>query len=117
MALVPSWYYYRRRIADEAAWGEHELYLLNQIILPGGTAIDVGANRGFFSFAFSEIVDLVEAFEPNPDYAQFAQRMLGARARVHEVALSNKTGTAEFIVPLSKEGAVLHLGARTFPNA
>jgi len=84
MVLVPSFYYYRRRIADEAAWGEHELYVLNQIVSPGGTAIDVGANQGFFSFAFSEIVDQVEAFEPNPDYADFARRMLGRRARVHK---------------------------------
>ena len=48
MAMVPSSYYYRRRITDEAAWGEHELYVLDQIVSPGGTAVDVGANQGFF---------------------------------------------------------------------
>ena len=90
MVLVPSSYYYRRRIADEAAWGEHELYVLRKIVSPHGTGIDVGANQGFFSFAFSKIVDQVEAFEPNPEYAYFAQRMLGQRARVHKVALSNE---------------------------
>jgi FkbM family methyltransferase len=108
--LMPSSLYYRRRIADEAAWGEHELDVLGEIVSPGGTAIDVGANQGFFAFAFSRIVDQVEAFEPNPDYAAFARRMLGARARVHAVALSNQNGTAEFVVPVSEEGTVLHLG-------
>jgi FkbM family methyltransferase len=108
--LMPSSLYYRRRIADEAAWGEHELDVLGEIVQPGGTAIDVGANQGFFAFAFSAIVDRVEAFEPNPDYAAFAQRMLGARARVHAVALSNENRRAEFVVPVSDEGTVLHLG-------
>jgi FkbM family methyltransferase len=108
--LMPSSLYYRRRIADEAAWGEHELDVLGEIVKAGGAAIDVGANQGFFAFAFSSIVDRVEAFEPNPDYATFARRMLGARARVHQVALSNENGTAEFVVPVSEEGTVLHLG-------
>ena len=108
--LMPSALYYRRRIADEAAWGEHELDVLGEIVQPGGTAIDVGANQGFFAFAFSRIVDQVEAFEPNPDYAAFARRMLGTRARVHQVALSNANGSAEFVVPVSEEGTVLHLG-------
>ena len=109
MAMLPSSYYYGQRIADEAAWGEHELYVLNQIISPGGTAVDVGANQGFFSFAFSEIADHVEAFEPNLEYADFARRMLGRRARVHNVALSNACGRGEFFVPLSERGVQLHL--------
>lgn len=109
MHLVPAAIYYRRRIADEATWGEHELAVLDEIVAPGGTAIDVGANQGFFAFAFSRIVDRVEAFEPNPDYAAFARRMLGSRARVHAVALSNTSGTAEFVVPVSERGVELHL--------
>jgi FkbM family methyltransferase len=108
--LVPSSLYFRRRIADEATWGEHELWALNKFVRGGGTAIDVGANDGVFAFAFSKFVDQVEAFEPNPDYARFARRMLGRRARVHEVALSNKAGAAEFVVPVSEDGTVLHLG-------
>ena len=110
--LMPSTLYYRRRIADEAAWGEHELDVLGEIVRPGGTAVDVGANQGFFAFAFSRIVDRVEAFEPNPDYAAFARRMLGERAHIHQVALSNESGTAEFVVPVSEEGTVLHLGGK-----
>jgi hypothetical protein len=55
--LMPSALYYGRRIADEAAWGEHELDVLGEIVQPGGTAIDVGANQGVFAFAFSRIAD------------------------------------------------------------
>ena len=109
MGLVPSWLYYRRKIAVETAGGEHELEILHKLVTPGGTAIDVGANQGFFAYAFSELADRVEAFEPNPDYAGFARRMLGARAHVHEIALSNRNGAAEFVVPVSQEGIVMHL--------
>ena len=108
--LVPAALYYRRRIADEAEWGEHELGVLGEIVSPGGTAVDVGANQGFFAFAFSRIAKRVEAFEPNPDYAAFAARMLGRRARVHAVALSDRNGREVFTVPVSEEGLVLHLG-------
>jgi len=110
MHLVPATLYYWRRIVDEARWGEHELSALRAILAPGGTAVDVGANQGFFAYAFSQIADRVEAFEPNPDCAAFARRMLGRRARVHAVALSNRPGRREFVVPVSEEGMVLHLG-------
>ena len=110
MRLVPATLYYWRRIVDEARWGEHELSALRAILAPGGTAVDVGANQGFFAYAFSQIADRVEAFEPNPDCAAFARRMLGRRARVHTVALSNRTGRRKFVVPVSEEGLVLHLG-------
>jgi FkbM family methyltransferase len=117
MALAPSSFYYRGRIADEATWGEHELYVLDRIVARGGTAVDVGANRGVFAYAFSGIVDRVEAFEPNPDCAVFARRMLGARARVHAVALSDTNGRAEFVVPVSTEGEALHLGGNLKQSA
>jgi FkbM family methyltransferase len=110
MALAPSSFYYRGRIADEATWGEHELYVLDRIMARGGTAVDVGANQGVFAYAFAGIADRVEAFEPNPGCAVFARRMLGARARVHALALSDTNGRAEFVVPVSREGEALHLG-------
>lgn len=117
MMAVPASVYYRRRLADEATWGEHELSVLGRIVRPGGTAIDVGANQGVFAFAFSKLADTVEAFEPNPDYVRFAQRMLGRRARVHAVALSNRAGRLEFVVPVSEEGVVLHLGGNLQQSA
>jgi FkbM family methyltransferase len=115
--LVPSSLYYRGRIADEATWGEHELHVLDKIAAPGGTAIDVGANQGVFAYAFSRIADRVEAFEPNPDCAAFARRMLGRRAHVHALALSDTNGRAEFAVPVSKEGEALHLGGNLKQSA
>jgi FkbM family methyltransferase len=105
--LMPPSLYYRRRILDETQSGEPELAMLSTLF-QGGTAIDAGANQGFFSFALAEIADRVVAFEPNPDYAAFARWMLRGRAEVHEAALSDSAGRATFYVPLSDEGDALH---------
>jgi FkbM family methyltransferase len=106
--LVPPSAYYRRRIAAEARSGEPELAVLDTLMRRGGTAVDVGANQGFFAYALSEVADRVVAFEPNPDYAAFARVMLRGRARVHRLALSNEAGRATFRVPVDHDGTVLH---------
>jgi FkbM family methyltransferase len=106
--LMPPSVYYRRRIAHEIGAGEPELAVLGKLMRPGGTAVDVGANQGFFAFALSEVADRVVAFEPNPDYAFFARVMLRGRAQVHALALSDKPGRGTFHVPSSDAGMVLH---------
>ena len=107
--LTPPSAYYRRRIAAEARAGEPELAVLDQLMRRGGTAVDVGANQGFFAYALSELADRVVAFEPNPDYALFARVMLRGRAEVHRLALADKPGRATFRVPIDHDGTVLHL--------
>ena len=107
--LLPPALFYRTRIAQEARTGEPELAILAKLLLRGGTAIDVGANQGMFAYALSRIVDRVVAFEPHPDYAAFARRMLRGRAEVREVALADRAGRATFTVPLSDDGIALHL--------
>jgi FkbM family methyltransferase len=107
--FMPPSRYYARRIAEEARSGEPELLVLDKLIGRGGTAIDAGANQGFYSYALSPIADEVIAFEPHPDYARFARIMLRGRAKVFEVALSDTAGRATFHVPLADDGMVLHL--------
>ncbi len=107
--LIPPPLYYRRRIRNEVRTGEPELAVLNKLLPRGGTAVDVGANLGFYAFALSEIADRVVAFEPHPDYAGFARYMLRGRAELHELALSDRPGRGTFYVPLSDRGMVLHL--------
>src|ERR1051326_1629821 len=99
--LTPPSAYYRRRIAAEAPAGEPELAVLDQLMRRGGTAVDVGANQGFFAYALSALADRVVAFEPNPDYALFARVMLRG--------LADKPGRAAFHVPIDHDGTVLHL--------
>jgi FkbM family methyltransferase len=106
--LTPPALFYRRRIAEEARSGEPELAVLAQLAPRGGTAVDVGANQGLFSYALSNIADHVVAFEPNPDYAFFARWMLRGRAEVHQLALSDASGRGTLYVPLADDGMVLH---------
>jgi len=107
--LMPPSLFYRRRIAEETRSGEPELAVLAEMVPRGGTAIDVGANLGFFAYALSNIADWVVAFEPNPDYAFFARWMLRGRAEVHQLALSDVSGRGTLYVPISDRGMVLHL--------
>src|SRR5205085_3866899 len=107
--LMPPSLFYRRRIAEEARSGEPELAVLAHLVPRGGTAIDVGASRGVYAYALSGIADRIVAFEPNPDYAHFARRMLRGRADVHEIALSDASGRGTFYVPLAENGMALHL--------
>ena len=61
--LLPPSVYYRRRIAEEVDAGEPELDLLPELVRRGSTAVDVGANQGFFSFALAQHAAQVVAFE------------------------------------------------------
>src|ERR1700743_2129241 len=102
--LMPPSLFYPRLISEQARSGEPELAVLAKLLPSGGTAVDVGANQGFFSYALSEIADRVIAFEPNPDYAIFARWMLRGRAEVHQLALSDASGRGTLYVPISDDG-------------
>ncbi|MEA2937228.1 MAG: hypothetical protein QOC56_732 [Alphaproteobacteria bacterium] len=108
-AMIPAPIYYTYKIAKEARRSEPELLILRDLVPAGCTAVDVGANRGIYSYALSRVAGAVEAFEPNPDLAGFATAMLGTRARIHQVALSNREGSATLHVPRTEKGAALHL--------
>jgi FkbM family methyltransferase len=108
MLLPPAWFY-RHRIAQEARAGEPELGVLDKLVPPGGTAVDIGANQGIFAFALAPLADRVVCFEPNPDYARFARWMLRGRAEMHVMALADKPGRGTFYVPHADDGMVLHL--------
>lgn len=90
---------------------EPELRILGEIVPAGRLAIDVGANRGYYSYALSKIASRVEAFEPYPAIAQFARRKLRRNVRLHEVALSNYCGTAKLRIPQCKGDIDIHYSA------
>ncbi len=77
----------------------------------GRAAIDVGANRGYYSYALSRIATRVEAFEPYPVTARFARRKLGANVRLHEIALSNSSGPSLLRIPQCKGDVDIHYSA------
>jgi FkbM family methyltransferase len=108
---VPSWLYYPHKLAKLARYGEPELRILSDIVPPGRPAIDVGANRGYYSYALSKVTRSVIAFEPHPLLARFARRKLSPAIPVHEVALSNRSGSTILHVPQVKNGVDVHFNA------
>jgi FkbM family methyltransferase len=109
--LLPGCLYYPHKIAKEARFREPELRILHDIVPAGRPAIDVGANRGYYSYALSKIASRVEAFEPYPATARFARRKLGRNVRLHEVALSNYSGSATLRIPQCKNDIDIHYSA------
>jgi FkbM family methyltransferase len=106
--LLPAWIYYPPRIAKLVRHGEPELRILGDLVPRNCRAIDIGANRGYYSYALSKIADQVEAFEPHPELARFLRRKLGRRIHVHEIALSNRDGAATLHIPQVKDGIDVH---------
>ena len=101
--------FYARRLREEIEGGEPELAMLGSLVGKGGVAIDIGANEGVYAYALSELGAVVHAIEANPAFAEFAKRSLGARATVHQLALSNEMGQASFFIPLAEDSSELHL--------
>lgn len=78
---------------------EPELLHLDRIAGEGGVALDVGANRGYYSYALSKRFERVVAFEPNPSVVSRLRSWGAANVRVHNVALSSSAGELELFVP------------------
>lgn len=78
------------------------------VVRPGMTAVDIGANLGYFTLLLADLVGesgQVHAFEPNPAMTTRLRRTIsvngfGARTTVHQVALSDSDGgQADLIIP------------------
>lgn len=78
---------------------EKELVELDRLLDRRELAVDVGANRGFYSYAFTRRFRRVVAFEPNPAVVADLERMGVPNLEVHNVALSSSEGTLELFVP------------------
>lgn len=78
---------------------EQELLELDRLLDRRDLAVDVGANRGFYSYAFTRRFRRVVAFEPNPRIVADLERLGAPNLEVHNVALSSEEGKLELFVP------------------
>ena len=101
------------RLARKSVLLREELpVLLNlaALLAPGDAFVDAGANVGVFSLALARLRPLApgmscHAFEANPDtFARLAPMAAAAGVAAHQVALSDREGTLEFV-----PGAVSHV--------
>jgi FkbM family methyltransferase len=87
-ARLPCYYYYLYATQQL----EKELFLLRTLVKPGSCAVDVGANKGIYSYALSKYCSVVEAFEPQPDCSSVITAyslLLRKNINVHTCGLSD----------------------------
>ncbi|MGH9441971.1 MAG: FkbM family methyltransferase [Thermoanaerobaculia bacterium] len=91
--------------------GQDEIRALRRLVLPGQTAVDVGANQGVFTVLLADLVGpggTVLAFEPEPLLFQSLSencRTNGIRnVELHNSALSDRRGRAVLHLPAVHSG-------------
>ncbi|MDE2462138.1 MAG: FkbM family methyltransferase [Alphaproteobacteria bacterium] len=83
---------------------EGELRLLSSIVPRDRVAIDVGANRGNYTFFLSRLAHQTIAYEPSPPMARFVREARLPKVEVREAGVSDRSGTLTYCVPLNRHG-------------
>ena len=82
---------------------EKEMKCLNSLIASSGRAIDIGANRGLYTYLLSKLCTSVESFEPQPWCSELIteySKKFGKNINVYDCALSDSTDTLELNIPI-----------------
>lgn len=90
-----------RRQITRKNHGERELKILNQLIDPNRASIDVGANKGVYTYWLEKFSKKVYAYEANPELTQTFLQATGRNVEVRACGLSNVAGTLKFRVPIA----------------
>jgi FkbM family methyltransferase len=80
--------------------GEPELKLLKDLVNPKKNSIDIGANKGVYTYFLSQLSQHVFSYEPNPELAKFLSKASRSNVSVYSIALSDGEGTATLSVPI-----------------
>lgn len=83
---------------------EEELWLVPAFCDKDKTAIDIGANKGIYSYYMAKFSDDVIAFEPNVDLWTGLRCLLGRKFRLESAALSCASTTASLRLDQSNTG-------------
>ncbi len=83
---------------------EPELGRLDELVPRGAWAVDVGVWWGPWTWWLARRATRVDSFEPNVDLVDRLDPVFPANATIHPVALSDRTGQAEFWVPSGGTG-------------
>ncbi len=113
--FAPAWLIrelrHRKHLADLATDVEPEAATVQRVLLPGQTALDIGANYGVFTKLFSELVGpagRVLAFEPVPEtyrtLAAGVRRYGMSNVKVFNNAVSDRAGHLAMTIPRNSDG-------------
>jgi len=90
--------YLNKRYLAWATAREAEILLLPALV-NGGTAVDIGANRGLYVHHLLKLTDKVIAFEPLPPMQRWLRRNYGQRLDLRSLALSDQSDVVEIRYP------------------
>ena len=93
-------YLHRRNLRS----GEPELRLVSILADRNRVSVDVGANKGVYSYALLAHSQSVHAFEPNPKLFRVLSGWAKGRVVLHPEALGNVSGLADLLIPRSENG-------------
>jgi FkbM family methyltransferase len=79
---------------------EPEMALLPVLVQGGELCLDVGANRGVYTYRLAQLCHRVIAFEPQPDCIEVISAWSPPHVEVQQVALSDRNGVLPFYVPI-----------------
>ncbi|HUY03854.1 MAG TPA: FkbM family methyltransferase [Rhodocyclaceae bacterium] len=90
-------------LEEQGDWFEDEIAFVRRLLVPGQTALDIGANLGVYALSMAEILGpagAVWAYEPAPAVAALLRRSAAVNGygglRVIERAVCASVGTARF---------------------
>lgn len=114
MKLIDRIRYWNRARRFARVHETYECQFVKDCISKGDTVLDIGANKGAFTYWLSESVGptgVVYSFEPQPAMVRELNRMSSAvrfqNIDVHRIALSDASGTATLHVPFNHTCATL----------
>jgi FkbM family methyltransferase len=106
--VLPPKLYYRFR-----AWrtwvrcqhySEPEIRLLRFFVDRGRNSVDVGANKGVYTYFLERLSKHVFAYEPNPKFTPILERVVGPKVTLVQAAISDHTGEASLTIPIGPKG-------------
>lgn len=78
---------------------EPEMALLPQLCASGEVAVDIGANRGVYTYALAQFVAQVHSFDPLRECCDYIGDYGSSCIAVHNIALSDVEDTLKLYIP------------------
>ena len=90
---------------------DDEIAYVEKLLTKKRRFLDIGANVGIYSFHFKKIFKNVDAFEPLKEISYRLEYFQNESLKVHNCALSNKTGEFKIYIPYLSGKAIASLAS------
>ena len=90
---------------------DQEMFYVLNLLKSKRRFLDIGANVGIYSFHFRNIFKNIDAFEPLNEISYRLHHFQNEFLKVHDVALSNKSGELQLYIPYRNEKPIASLAS------